>query len=132
VTTEEIRDWLVSKIAELTGIEPREISVEEPFAAVGLTSSDAVVLSGELEELLGRRLSPALLYDYPSIHILARRLAKQPEDADPLRQSGPETTEEADPLGDILSMLETLSEDEVEVLLETPAFAQKPRGEELK
>jgi acyl carrier protein len=129
VTTEEIRAWLVSKIAELTGVEPREISVEEPFAAVGLTSSDAVVMSGELEELLGRRLSPALLYDYPSIRILAQHLAKRPDDADQFRQSGPEPAQETDPLGDILSMLEPLSEEEAEALLEKPAFAQKPRGE---
>ena len=130
MTTEEIRTWLVSKIAESTGIEPREIGVEEPFAAFGLASRDAVILSGELEELLGRRLSPALLYDYPNIHILAQHLAEQLGDADPVRRSSPEPAQETDLLGDILSTLEPLSENEAEALLEKMAFTRKSRGEE--
>ena len=130
MTNEEIRTWLVSKIAESTGVEPREIGVEEPFAAFGLVSRDAVIISGELEGLLSRRLSPALLYEYPNIRILAQRLAEQPEDADQVRRSGPEPTQETDLLGDILSTLEPLSEDEAEALLEKTAFTRRSRGEE--
>lgn len=126
MTTEEIQTWLVSKISEVTGIEPREIGGEEPFAAFGLASTDAVILSGELEKLLSRRLSPALLYDYPNISGLAQHLAGQPEDADPIRQSCQELTQETDPLDDILAALEPLSESEAEALLEESAFTQRP------
>jgi acyl carrier protein len=86
-TAQEIRTWLVSKIAALTGIEPREVDVEEPFTAFGLVSKDAVIISGELESWLSRRLSPTLLYDYPNIEVLARHLAEPPEDANGFWQS---------------------------------------------
>src|SRR5687767_12306701 len=105
--TEELRTWLVSQISELTGLDAREIGVEEPFAAFGLASREAVMLSGELEDLLGRRFSPALLYDYPTIRVLAQHLAEQAVDADPSLQSRPKTAQENDPLGDVLARLES-------------------------
>jgi hypothetical protein len=35
-TAEVIQTWLVSRLSELLGIEPREIDVREPFASYGL------------------------------------------------------------------------------------------------
>jgi acyl transferase domain-containing protein/acyl carrier protein len=82
VTAQEIQNWLISKIAELAGIEPQEIDVRESFAAFGLVSKDSIMLSGELQDWLGRRLSPGLFYDYPNIWTLSRRLAGLSEDGD--------------------------------------------------
>jgi len=78
-TAEVIQDWLVSKLSERLGIESHEIDVREPFASYGLGSTQAVSLSGELAEWLGRRLSPALAYEYSTIETLARHLAESPE-----------------------------------------------------
>ncbi|MDZ4344458.1 MAG: beta-ketoacyl synthase N-terminal-like domain-containing protein [Candidatus Binatia bacterium] len=78
-TAEVIQAWLVSKLSERLGIEPHEIDIREPFASYGLGSTQAVSLSGELAEWLGRRLSPALAYEYPTIETLARHLAESPE-----------------------------------------------------
>lgn len=71
----EIQDWLIMQIAELLYIEPDNINISEPFTNYGLTSSDAVTLSGDLEELLGRRLSPTITFEYPSISALSHHLA---------------------------------------------------------
>jgi acyl transferase domain-containing protein/acyl carrier protein len=78
-TAEVIQAWLVSKLSERLGIESHEIDVREPFSSYGLGSTEAVSLSGELAEWLGRRLSPALAYEYPTIETLARHLAGSPE-----------------------------------------------------
>src|SRR5664280_3824261 len=72
---EVIQAWLVSKLSERLGIESHEIDVREPFASYGLGSTEAVSLAGELAEWLGRKLSPALVYEYPTIETLARHLA---------------------------------------------------------
>src|SRR6478672_12725717 len=55
---ERIQNWLIAKLAELRGIEPNDLSPDEPFRNYGLASIDMVGLSGELEDWLGRSLSP--------------------------------------------------------------------------
>ncbi len=76
LNAEAIQTWLVSRLSELLGIEPREIDVREPFASYGLGSSEMVGLSGELADRLGRQISPALPYEYPTVETLARHLAE--------------------------------------------------------
>ena len=74
-----IQAWLVAKLAERLGLESHEIDVGEPLASYGLGSTEAVSLAGELADWLGRRLSPALVYEYPTIEALARHLAGSPD-----------------------------------------------------
>jgi myxalamid-type polyketide synthase MxaE and MxaD len=76
---EVIQAWLVSKLSERLGIESHEIDIREPFASYGLGSMEAVSLAGELAEWLGRKLSPALVYEYSTIEGLARHLAGSPD-----------------------------------------------------
>jgi len=78
-TAAVIEAWLISKLSERLGIESHEIDVREPFASYGLGSTEAVSLSGELAEWLGRKLSPALAYEYPTIETLSRHLTESPE-----------------------------------------------------
>lgn len=75
-TTSEIQDWLISQIAELLEIDPDTIDTEKSFTDYGLSSSDVVMMSGDLEDWLDRRLSPTLAYEYPSILKLAHHLAE--------------------------------------------------------
>ena len=75
LNTKEIQDWLITHIAELLHKAPSTIDIRETFSNYGLTSLDVVTLSGDLEELLGRRLSPTLAYDYPNILTISRFLA---------------------------------------------------------
>lgn len=74
-TEEQIRDWLVVKVAQHAEMDPDSIDTRAPFAQWGLDSIVMVSISGELEEWLERRLAPTLLYDYPSIEQLAKQLA---------------------------------------------------------
>jgi len=80
---ERIQVWLVARLSERLGIEAHEIDIREPLASYGLGSTDAVILAGELAEWLGRKLSPALVYQYPTIETLARHLAESPDAAGP-------------------------------------------------
>src|SRR6185312_2703396 len=69
-STDEIRNWLVEKVAGLLGVSAHEVDLSKPFAEYGLDSKDAVGLSGQLEVFLGTRLPATLLYEYPSIQSL--------------------------------------------------------------
>jgi acyl transferase domain-containing protein/acyl-CoA synthetase (AMP-forming)/AMP-acid ligase II/acyl carrier protein len=80
-TTAEIQSWLVAQVATLLKVRSQEVDVRKPFAHYGMDSLQAVSLSSDLEEWLGRDLSPTLVYDYPNIETLARHLAG--EDARP-------------------------------------------------
>jgi phthiocerol/phenolphthiocerol synthesis type-I polyketide synthase C len=71
----EIVDWLVSHVAQRLTLPPEEIDPREPLASYGLSSTEGVALSGDLEEWLGRDLPATLVWDYPTIEKLASYLA---------------------------------------------------------
>jgi acyl carrier protein len=70
-----IQTWLIAKVAELVDIAPDSIDIRQPFVYYGMDSRQAAILAGDLEDWLGRQLSPSLPYDYPSIAALAQYLA---------------------------------------------------------
>ncbi|GAC1348687.1 MAG: hypothetical protein NVSMB27_17520 [Ktedonobacteraceae bacterium] len=90
-----IQDWLVAQISGVLEIAPQNIDIREPFTNYGLTSLDAVGLSGDLEEWLGLRLSPTLAYEYSNIEALARHLAGDP---DVLESAGMNRETDAEPI----------------------------------
>ncbi|WP_426559865.1 aminotransferase class I/II-fold pyridoxal phosphate-dependent enzyme [Dapis sp. BLCC M172] len=73
---DNIKSWLVSQLAERLEVDTSEIDIERDFTDYGLNSIEVVNLSGELENLLGRRLPPTLLLDYPTIESLAEYLVE--------------------------------------------------------
>ncbi|WP_394842048.1 acyl carrier protein [Pendulispora brunnea] len=75
MTKEHIQDWLITAFARVLEIAPEELDTSIPFERYGIDSAFAVQLTGDLEKLLGRSLSPTLLYDYPSIDLLSAHLA---------------------------------------------------------
>src|SRR6185312_14922033 len=85
---ETIQAWLIEKLAELLDVAADTLDVHETFERYGLASVDAVGLSGDLEDWLGRSLAPTLLYDYPTIATLARFLAHGREDVSQARAQG--------------------------------------------
>ncbi|WP_051317073.1 type I polyketide synthase [Ectobacillus panaciterrae] len=76
VTEDAIRDWLISEISTRLEILKEEIDLEEPFVNFGLDSAEAVVLSGDLSEWLDQKLSPTIVWDYPTIESLSRYLVE--------------------------------------------------------
>src|ERR1700687_4955199 len=95
---EVIQAWLVSKLAERLGIELHEIDIREPFARYGLRSAGAVSLAGELAEWLGRKLSPALAYEYPTVEALARHLAGSSDESESATTAGQDREAKYEPI----------------------------------
>ena len=63
-------DYLVTTI----GCSPEDIHLDAPLNELGVGSRDAVVLAGELSELLGRTVSPVEFWQNPTINALAHGL----------------------------------------------------------
>ena len=64
---DDIRNWLVQKVAELLAINEEEVDIQFPLVEYGLSSTQAVQIAGQLAERTGLSTPPTLLYDYPSI-----------------------------------------------------------------
>src|SRR5579885_2473055 len=73
---EAIQSWLINRLASYLAVPAETINIHATFASYGISSRDAVGLSGELARWLGRSLSANLLYDYPSIELVARHLVE--------------------------------------------------------
>ncbi|MEO1669330.1 MAG: alpha/beta fold hydrolase [Cyanobacteria bacterium J06631_2] len=74
----QIQNWLVENLAQRLGISVAGIDIKEPFASTGLSSVAAVGLSADLEDWLGVKLSPTIVFDYPNVVELARYLSSSP------------------------------------------------------
>ena len=74
-TEEALRAWLVRRIAQQVELDPAEIDTAARFDSYGLDSIVAVTISGDIEKLLKKELSPALLFEYATIDELAKHLA---------------------------------------------------------
>ncbi|HZK31931.1 MAG TPA: beta-ketoacyl synthase N-terminal-like domain-containing protein, partial [Corynebacterium sp.] len=78
MTESQLRDWLKNWVARTTELSVTEIADTTPMERFGLSSRDAVVLSGELETLLDTPLDATIAYEYPTIAQLAKRLIDGP------------------------------------------------------
>ena len=74
----EIREWLVARIAAKLLMPAEEVPTDQPLTRLGIDSTEAVVVSGELQELLGKRVPPTVVWDHPTIDALAAHLADEP------------------------------------------------------
>jgi phthiocerol/phenolphthiocerol synthesis type-I polyketide synthase A len=70
-----LRGWLVDYLVNTIGLSPGEIDCDAPLNDLAVGSADAVVMIGELSELLGRQLSPVDLWQYPTVNALATYLS---------------------------------------------------------
>jgi acyl transferase domain-containing protein/acyl-CoA synthetase (AMP-forming)/AMP-acid ligase II len=81
-TRKAIREWLVTRLAQRSGVSPEKLDTSRPFTDYGLDSLSGVALMGELERWLDRSLSPTLLWNYPSIDQLVRYLIEDQQETD--------------------------------------------------
>lgn len=70
-TPDEIQQWMVAYLARHLDTHPDEIDVTASFERFGLDSAAAVEMTGDLEEWVGERVDPMLVYDYPTIEDMA-------------------------------------------------------------
>ncbi|WP_394823882.1 acyl carrier protein [Pendulispora albinea] len=73
----EIRRWMTDRLAAQLKIPVDNVDTSREFASYGLDSRTAIQVSGELEKAVERRLSPALLFEHPTIDSVARELARE-------------------------------------------------------
>ncbi len=77
-----MRNWLVDYLVTNIGCSPEDVDVNASMNDLGVGSRDAVVLSGELSELLGRTVSPVEFWQHPTIDSLARFLTGGESESD--------------------------------------------------
>ncbi len=77
LTHESLRTWLVSELARRVKCTEAEVDTAKPFDAYGLDSRAAVQVSGALEKVVERRLSPAILFDHGTVDDLASYLTRE-------------------------------------------------------
>ena len=73
-TSQDIQKWLISWLCEELNVEAQEIDDNEPFVNLGVSSRQAVVLMGDLENWLGFEIDPSLAWEYPTIQDLSEYL----------------------------------------------------------
>ncbi|MGW5328505.1 beta-ketoacyl synthase N-terminal-like domain-containing protein, partial [Streptomyces sp. NPDC004014] len=77
-TSEGVRAWLVSAVAEAAGTDPAHLDPHRPLAELGLGSRHLVTLAAELGALTGRPLEPSLVFDHPTIDAVAAAVFAPP------------------------------------------------------
>lgn len=84
VNRSEMQHWLQQQAARLLGLKIAEIDVNEDLANYGMSSISALRLVGELETWLGRKISPNMAWDHPSIVAMSDYLANDASSHDAL------------------------------------------------
>jgi acyl carrier protein len=67
MNSEEIKKWLVEKIAEESDLQPETISTTAPFETFNLDSLSMITLSYDLEKILNKELDPTFFWQHNSI-----------------------------------------------------------------
>jgi len=102
--TRWIGDWIVKELK----LPADKLEGAKTFVRYGMDSVRAMMLVGDLEDHLGRRLPPTLAWDHPTIDALATHLAQAPAAAAAAASAGKR---------DVLAMVDLMSDEEVDALL---------------
>lgn len=73
-TPEQIRSWLVDRVAFYVMLPAQEIEPDVSLAEYGLDSVYAFALCGEIEDTLGIPIEPTLLWDVDTLTTLTAHL----------------------------------------------------------
>jgi phthiocerol/phenolphthiocerol synthesis type-I polyketide synthase B len=79
----ELRNWLVANLCTRLGCDADEIDLDASLNDVGVGSRDALELSGELAERLGKPVSPVDFWQNPTINALVGFLTAPVEESLP-------------------------------------------------
>jgi acyl carrier protein len=77
VTHDQIVDWCRQHIATLLDFSIDRIPPDAEFDSFGLDSAAAVSLVVDLEEWLGTEVSPSLLFEFPTIQLVAGEILRK-------------------------------------------------------
>jgi len=94
MTVVELREWLRGWVCRATGLDVSKVTDDRSLEEFGLSSKDAVTLSADLEDELGRPLDATIAYQHPTIAALAEYaingpvLSDEPADLPSFRDRG--------------------------------------------
>jgi acyl carrier protein len=113
LNAETIQQWFIQQMSEQLELEPDDIEASDTFESYGLDSAQAMLIASRAEKMLGFQLSPSLLFRYPTIVGLSRRLAEEVEllEADLLKNT------DQDILAQALAEVEKMSPTDAQNLL---------------
>jgi acyl carrier protein len=103
MTKSELTGWLTNWVSMELKLDRAVLETGKTLVAYGMDSVHAMMLVGDLEELLDRSLHPTLAWDHPTIDSIAAFLGV------------PDSKELSD--ADLLAEVDCLTDDEVERLL---------------
>lgn len=72
----DVQHWLVSYVARELQIPREHVTIDEEFVNMGLSSRQAIIMTDDLEAVIGEPMDPALLWDFPTIRQLADHLGR--------------------------------------------------------
>lgn len=78
-SVQELRAWLIERIAEYLERDPAQIDPRANFEAQGLDSMAALTLCDDIEDTIGLVVEPTLAWDHPTIDKLAEFLFQTAE-----------------------------------------------------
>jgi acyl carrier protein len=113
LTKDELTDWIAGWISRELKVDRCRIAFDQTFVHFGMDSVQAMMMVGDLEERLARRLSPTLAWDFPTVDAMADHLAHETPPAATAQETRPASAADAD----ILSRLDELLEEEIDRLL---------------
>ncbi len=74
-TQQDAANWIVQYISKRLEIADSAVDRDALFSELGIDSSFAVVMSGDIGDWIDRDVPPNLLYEHPTVHKLARYIA---------------------------------------------------------
>jgi acyl carrier protein len=76
LTPEDVRSWLVERVAYYVQLAPTEIDPDVSFAEHGLDSVYAFTLCGDIEDALGLSVEPTVVWDFDTLTALTAHLVE--------------------------------------------------------
>ncbi len=118
---EAVEGYLLQWLIERGGVAAEKVGRDRPFAEYGLDSVTAVEMTQQLEDSLGVRLAPVMVWNYPTPAAMSQYLAElacgrhEPEDH-PHNEG--DIAQEAGEFEHLLSQIEALSDEDAEAALD--------------
>lgn len=78
-----MQNWLRHYVAQCVELDAQHVDVDAHFVDLGLSSRDAVAMTAELETLTGQLIDPAVVFDFPTIRVLAAHLSNDHDEMRP-------------------------------------------------
>jgi len=77
ITHTELEEWLTARVLAYGKVEEGSFTLDTPLTQLGLDSVYALTLCGDIEDAYEIDVDPVIVWDFPTIRLLAGGLADQ-------------------------------------------------------